>query len=113
MDAKHTPGPWHTTKFQPGEVFAENGRMRMENGGTTLYPIAKAIDFDGEMEANARLIAAAPELEAEAIGILRHFDRDNIPVNQEERPSGAGIRVFLTYRQAYRLLTAIAKARPA
>jgi len=57
-----TPGPWHTSQFQPGEIFSEDGRMRLEKDGTTLYPIAKTFDFDGESEANARLIAAAPEL---------------------------------------------------
>ena len=66
-----------------------------------------------ESEVNARLIAAAPELEDEATGVLRHFDRDNIPKNQEERPSGAGVRVFMTYRQADRIREVLAKARPA
>jgi hypothetical protein len=36
--------------------------MRMEEAGATLYPICKVFDFDGERDANARLIAAAPQL---------------------------------------------------
>lgn len=36
--------------------------MRLESGGTTLYPVCSVIDFDGEAEDHARLIAAAPEM---------------------------------------------------
>ena len=35
--------------------------MRLEPGGTTLYPVAKFIDMDGEGPANARLGALAPD----------------------------------------------------
>lgn len=63
QQVKHTPGPWHVGLMNgEGSVFADEGRMRAEAGGTTLYPICSVIDFDGEREANARLIAAAPEL---------------------------------------------------
>jgi len=64
-EQKHTPGPWHVGT-QPDTfhtIFSESGRMRLEKEGTCLYPVAKTIDFEGEDgEANARLIAAAPEL---------------------------------------------------
>ena len=62
----HTPGPWHEFFFGRGNregcIFASEGRTRLQGGGTTLYPICKIIDFDREAEANARLIASAPEL---------------------------------------------------
>jgi len=46
-----------------GSVFVDDdSRIRFESGGTTLYPICEVIDFDGERDANARLIAAAPDL---------------------------------------------------
>jgi len=61
----HTAGPWHIGPFdRDNQIFSDNGRMRLETGGTTLYPIATVNDgWDNtEDEANARLIAAAPEL---------------------------------------------------
>lgn len=59
----HTPGPWHIGQGNgEGSVFSDSGRMRLEEGGTTLYPVCKVFDFAGELEANARLIAAAPDL---------------------------------------------------
>jgi hypothetical protein len=47
-----------------GSIFADNGRTRLEIGGPTLYPIARIGRGWNEVEdeANARLIAAAPEL---------------------------------------------------
>lgn len=65
MEAKHTPGPWHVGLGNgEGAIFADEGRMRAETGGTTLYPIATACVGWNKAEdaANARLIAAAPEL---------------------------------------------------
>ena len=60
-----TPGPWHIGSGNgEGSIFAENGRMRLETGGTTLYPICHNVstwNID-EDDANARLIAAAPDL---------------------------------------------------
>ena len=54
---------WHPGQGNgEGSVFADKGRMRLEAGGTTLYPICSVIDFDGERDANIRIIAAAPEL---------------------------------------------------
>ena len=51
--SKHTPGPWFTS--QPNE-----------GGGTLIKPIPGQViaqcDLMPEMEANAHLVAAAPEL---------------------------------------------------
>ena len=49
----HTPGPWHVTKRDCGDnIFADNRRIANTYG-----------DMDNpEYAANARLIAAAPEL---------------------------------------------------
>jgi hypothetical protein len=57
---KHTPTPWHAGQGNgSGSIFAEEGRMRFEEGGTTLYPICTVHDFDGEREANIELIERA------------------------------------------------------
>ena len=56
-------GKWHVGQGNgEGSVFADDGRMRMENNGTTLYPICKVVDFNGEGKDHAHLIAAAPDL---------------------------------------------------
>ena len=65
--AEHTPGPWHVGSGEgEGSIFADEGRMKLEEGKTTLYPIAiinPGWEADWEAEqANARLIAAAPAL---------------------------------------------------
>lgn len=75
--SKHTPGPWHMGAGNgEGSIFADNGRMRFENG-TTLYPIASVnqgweVDED---EANACLIAAAPELFSALKEIISQIDQ--------------------------------------
>jgi hypothetical protein len=66
----HTQGPWHMGAGNgEGSIFADNGRTRLETGGATLYPIARiGLGWNEvEDEANARLIAAAPELMAALI----------------------------------------------
>lgn len=63
--SKHTPGNWHMGIGNgEGCIFSDDGRMRLEIGGTTLYPVCQVVRGweDGEDDANARLIAAAPEL---------------------------------------------------
>lgn len=80
-NTKHTPGPWHIGSGNgEGSIFADNGRTRLEIGGTTLYPICQVNRKweDEEDEANARTIAAAPELLAslaEAVDELEQMHR--------------------------------------
>jgi hypothetical protein len=62
---EHTPAPWHVGIGNgEGSIFSDSGRTRLEDGGTTLYPICsynRGWNAD-EDAANARLIASAPEL---------------------------------------------------
>ncbi len=70
----HTAGPWHMGAGNgEGSIFSDNGRTRLEIGGTTLYSIAQVTRGWNEVEdeANARLIAAAPEM-LEALQSLTH-----------------------------------------
>jgi hypothetical protein len=64
--AKHTPGPWH---FEAGRIWQR---------GDNPEPIACADTYpeETEREANARLIAAAPDLLAaliDAVALLRVY----------------------------------------
>lgn len=73
MTAKHTPGPW-TPEF--GEAY----RVRAQQDGGQVAIMTNLKGRDGlagrrngdEVAANARLIAAAPEL-LEALRIAREF----------------------------------------
>jgi hypothetical protein len=100
MTTLHTPGPWHIGIGNGiGSIFPDNGRTRLEDGGTTLYPIASVNSGwnADEDTANADLIAAAPELLAALTALvdyLEGYDEDY----PEARP---------VFEQAY---TAITKA---
>ena len=59
MSAAHTPGPWTILPNTPHFVRA----MHPTDG---MQPVATVYHFDGELEANARLIAAGPDLLAAA-----------------------------------------------
>jgi hypothetical protein len=72
---KHTKGPWHIGAGNgEGSVFADTGRTRLEQGGTTLYSICSVTRGwnDGEDAANARLLASAPELLAALRGLMQY-----------------------------------------
>ena len=55
MSTAHTPGPWTILPNTPHFVRA----MHPTEG---MQPVATVYHFDGELAANARLIAAAPDL---------------------------------------------------
>jgi len=72
---KHTPAPWHIGQGNgEGEIFAESGRMKLQDGGIALYPVCSMTSGynDEEDAANARLISAAPELLQALASILEH-----------------------------------------
>jgi hypothetical protein len=77
----HTKAPWHPGMGNgEGSIFPEDGRTRLEAGGTTLYPIAtvnRGWDQE-EDEANGRLIAVSPEFYdfAKLILLRQEQDRD-------------------------------------
>ncbi len=61
----HTKGHWHVGQGNgEGAIFADEGRMRMTDKGTSLWPICTMNRGwnDAEDDANARLVAAAPDL---------------------------------------------------
>lgn len=69
---KHTPGPWHSgfTKFS--QVFAENGALIARCNRLTSLT---------NLQANARLIAAAPEYNGAVQAIYAACESNAAPVN--------------------------------
>ena len=65
MDSKHTPGPWYLASTDNGA----QAHLQTSARETDTY-IALIDTMDTEQDANARLIAAAPEL-ANALDALR------------------------------------------
>lgn len=63
MKSSHTPGPWHVETEHPANVAVgghrSNGECRVL---TTCGIISQSGDTPSRQKANARLIAAAPEL---------------------------------------------------
>ena len=76
MKMKHTPGPWEYGEERGccREIHADNG--------PELYAIAQTRHGDPEIcEANARLIAAAPDLLDELETLVRYAQGADIPPN--------------------------------
>jgi hypothetical protein len=71
--AKHTPGPWVIN-----DLYAETEIHGPQNSGAmiaVMRPWGMASDEPNPQHANARLIAAAPELLEALQGVLRVADR--------------------------------------
>ena len=60
-NAKHTTGPWHFFNSGAGLIRSENGKTIAQLKSVSRQGFRKAADLDEEV-ANARLIAASPEL---------------------------------------------------
>lgn len=64
-EAKHTPGPWVLDDDMPGSIFSDDatGSIVARCRGVGFEYAPRPIE---EWQANARLIAAAPDLDAAA-----------------------------------------------
>lgn len=85
--SKHTPGPWHVVPYGDGDSLVvcsdEAGDFRIAFMATMIGPE----EIDGPIRANARLIAAAPEL-LEALEMCLQWIEDDEAAHG--RPFGAG-----------------------
>lgn len=81
MTNKHTPAPW---RLSPSYEKLKNSSNKLtitsytitgsnEYGGIILPILAKVYNFPNQIEANAHLIAAAPELLEALEGLLERF----------------------------------------
>lgn len=73
MEAKHTPGPWVMDDAQPGDLFRH---VLHGNGDSFGYICRISTNGNANADADARLIAAAPELLEALQAVLRSFPTD-------------------------------------
>lgn len=66
LQVKHAPAPWHVGEKYPTDIYANRAGHAIAR---TCNP-----QIDGECEANARLIAAAPELLEALQGLMTGFN---------------------------------------
>lgn len=92
MHTKHTPGPWYADKIED-----RNAYNIFKHGGTSALLTVSGIGF--EVQHDARLIAAAPEL----LAALQHALKDMEMVRKVEAPSSLLVSIGMAR-------TAIAKA---
>lgn len=82
--SKHTPGPWRAGYTKLTDVVAENGALI-----ATCHKLKGLV----ELQANARLIAAAPTLLAAIKSQIEAFDGDSISDILVEYGTGTARRV--------------------
>lgn len=83
MSAKHTPGPWRQAKYSPCDiVINERTWIASSRVGMDEIPRDEAI-------ANARLIAAAPDLLAALEHALR--DMEDVRTMYEAKAPNTGV----------------------
>lgn len=90
MSTMHTPGPWFLDDAQPGDRF----RYVMAGKGDAFGYICRiSTNGNANPEADARLIAAAPELLEALIAITtaRCDGMDPTPINEAYEKADAAI----------------------
>lgn len=104
MSAAHTPGPWEVLTDEPDSYCAieSNGLTVATIEGMDVYAVAEedCYDYGPVTAANARLIAAAPELLAACQSLLRDM-------RAVDAAGQYGLELQVSMDQAYK---AIAKA---
>jgi hypothetical protein len=70
---KHTPGPWHVDPKSPEESFFEDVNVLRHDGLAVAVCVQNGDILPPEPEANARLIAAAPDLLVALADLLHSY----------------------------------------
>ena len=110
MKAKHTPGPWELEEWEFDYGPTGDFSIYQSRSKTPRMPIACVqLPFNGKRtEANARLIAAAPELLEALQAVLRSF-----PTDRDMRDAGwERAEIDLACRDYEAARAAISKALP-
>jgi hypothetical protein len=96
----HTPGPWKTVLSASTRAVTTSNEAPKQ--ATICRLFSECVAFEtGEFEANARLIAAAPELLAAlkmAIGSLLHLKKQSAHLGEDHAEHAADCMAF---RAAY------------
>lgn len=82
MEGKHTPGPWkldNEPSFHRNRVWTEDMRPIVNLCSMGMSPA----DIDPEAQANARLIAAAPDLLEALHRVWDDIDDETMPATVE------------------------------
>lgn len=75
---KHTPGPWHVIERANGQAFSIGCQVQTKGNFITTRYIANVTDgATPQAEADARLIAAAPEM-LKALEMVVAWDDDPV-----------------------------------
>lgn len=72
MEIKHTKSPWIQSEFNPQNIVTSEDPMK----STTICIISGNVKREEEIMANAKLIAAAPELLKAISDIIESIDND-------------------------------------
>ena len=71
----YTPGPWYQGSHIPESASVWIGGRAKEGGGAVLPYLAKTMNWPANYSANARLIAAAPDLHRLALDLAAERER--------------------------------------
>jgi len=98
MSAAHTPGPWavreHWATEYAFEVYPTHGGDEPKIGQWSAIVEVGDGTYEDEAEANAHLIAAAPDLQASLQRLLDQCDRLRLP-EWKESPAERDARALL------------------
>lgn len=85
MNAAHTPGPWHWDSDPIKGDPLNRVRFRVVALGRTITQCYYASDESGQAEADAKLIAAAPEMLDVLRAVAKHFADTDAPLGSAAR----------------------------
>lgn len=83
MKALHTPGPWHAIEFNVHAATTIVSNLHDPSQRTVIAECAEQGRYSNDCLADARLIAAAPELLVALRAMLERSSGDYWPIEQQ------------------------------
>ena len=105
----YTPGPWYQGSHIPESASVWIGGRAKEGGGAVLPYLAKTMNWPANYSANARLIAAAPDLHRLVLDLAAERER-LLAENERMREALAGLSNALELPQHRGVLTLVPEA---
>ena len=81
MRERHTPGPWEIARTSNMEIFIHHPSDMEGRKPGYFVEVRRFTSNDAEVEANARLIAAAPDLLAALVEIVETLGKPDTLAN--------------------------------